>query len=1254
MSDSVEPSTSSQGDAAITPPTFTTAQLGAMDSAIDQAQVDLAAGNYASVISDLKTYYSVQIYEPGTETVMRGYARLALEVLDDTGSGAVADDEVENAVGRASYTAKNAATLAYDLAFQDYTGIGLNGNEVPTLAQVATEHETVFGALGIPITAWGGTPFVALDVDFTDGAATPWELSSVQPTFFADMSALAVETSIMNLYGAGLTAAEGNLDLGDDISGIGSLLALQAAFAVKFPTFTLLFHLGQNGDGSYQVAELDSSAATDGTYSNYLSSGQPNYSVSITSPDGATGPTDASVTDVTEETFNFVLNGGGDPDVLIDTDAGSLSGGDALAAVLIDDGGGTLTGGSGTDLLLELGDDGTVTSGTGSDQILLDGENDAADATGVTVNLGADISDTLDGADNTVNLGEDDSLAAFGGGNSIQLASGDTLVAGATDLTFDTVAASSDTITLDDDVQVNLSGSDDSISLGTGDSLGAYGGGNTIDAGAGDLVVVGSTGTNLDTVNAAGDISGSATANGQATGIYVDDGAQANVAGGDDTVNLGTSSYLGLLGGFSYSVNASGDTIATWADTNFNLGGDSNTVELGTGDSLGAYGGGNTIDAGGGDLVYIGDTNGVFDSVNADGDAQGGTSADGQPTGIDLTDDVQVNLFGSDNGVVLGTGDSLGAYGGGNTIDSGADDLVYIGETNGAFDVVDANGDALGSTTANGQPTEIGLASNAQANVYGSDNGIAIGTGDSLGAYGGGNTIDSGAEDIVVIGDTNGDIDSVNATGDVAGGTTANGQPTGISVDADAQANVAGGNDTVNVGAGAYLGLLGGSGYLVNASSATIETTGGTSFNLAGGDDSVGLGGTGDYLGLLGGGGYTVTAISDTIETLANTSFNLAGGDDTVDLGGGSYVALIGGSGYVVNASSSTVLTTAGANFDLGGFSDTVELGGGSHLDLVGGTGNVINATDGSVSLGPGTGATINGSGNAVGLDGNGISVSAPNDTVDVFYGESGETIYASNTTIVLADYDQVNIVGSNDRIDGSLHDAISVNGESDPVSASDSVIAFSGPNAGDIVSGAGDTGADWGGYGGQYGGNSGLGTGLYFSTSGAAAGILRTMNTVAQYDLSQGDTNGALASDAAWSRSEQAVAAAANPAVSPPPPFNGIHWKGPVVTWSFAVGSGTGDAPFSGSIQPQYQAAIEQAIETWAAATGLTFEEVPDSAASDIRIGWGTFDTSVSGTVGNTSADGYGSGEEPSSLIVRLEDPSQDKLVAGPDGALT
>ena len=108
-------------------------QIKTMGSAIDQAESDLKSQNYSAVISDLTTYYSTQIYTPGTQTVMRGYVQLALDVLNNSGLGVVANQEVEDAVGQTNYTSAFKATLAYDLAKQDFSDIHASGYQVPTL-----------------------------------------------------------------------------------------------------------------------------------------------------------------------------------------------------------------------------------------------------------------------------------------------------------------------------------------------------------------------------------------------------------------------------------------------------------------------------------------------------------------------------------------------------------------------------------------------------------------------------------------------------------------------------------------------------------------------------------------------------------------------------------------------------------------------------------------------------------------------------------------------------------------------------------------------------------------------------------------------------------------------------------------------------------------------------------------------------------------------------------------------------------------
>ena len=111
---------------------------------------------------------------------------------------------------------------------------------------------------------------------------------------------------------------------------------------------------------------------------------------------------------------------------------------------------------------------------------------------------------------------------------------------------------------------------------------------------------------------------------------------------------------------------------------------------------------------------------------------------------------------------------------------------------------------------------------------------------------------------------------------------------------------------------------------------------------------------------------------------------------------------------------------------------------------------------------------------------------------------------------------------------------------------------------------------------------------------------------------------------------------------------YEGAKWNsGSVITWSIADTTGPADSPFSGYMGSQYEGLVRQAFQTWAAASGLTFEEVADSSQSDIRLGWGDFNTASTRVVGYTMWRAQ-SGRLLPNNIIRLEDPSEDPLVAG------
>jgi predicted Zn-dependent protease len=157
----------------------------------------------------------------------------------------------------------------------------------------------------------------------------------------------------------------------------------------------------------------------------------------------------------------------------------------------------------------------------------------------------------------------------------------------------------------------------------------------------------------------------------------------------------------------------------------------------------------------------------------------------------------------------------------------------------------------------------------------------------------------------------------------------------------------------------------------------------------------------------------------------------------------------------------------------------------------------------------------------------------------------------------------------------------------------------------------------------------------------------------IAAYDRAVSADQAALAAEAARHQAMDSAANAGTSDGNTGAQFEGAKIAGDVITWSFATSPGTTAAPFSGYIDHSYKAAVEKAFQTWAAASGLTFKEVPDGAASDIRIGWGNFDTSTSGVIGYTSYRQRNGTIQPGTII-RLEDPAQDSLVRGSDGQLT
>lgn len=115
---------------------------------------------------------------------------------------------------------------------------------------------------------------------------------------------------------------------------------------------------------------------------------------------------------------------------------------------------------------------------------------------------------------------------------------------------------------------------------------------------------------------------------------------------------------------------------------------------------------------------------------------------------------------------------------------------------------------------------------------------------------------------------------------------------------------------------------------------------------------------------------------------------------------------------------------------------------------------------------------------------------------------------------------------------------------------------------------------------------------------------------------------------------------------------LEGATWPTASITYSFATANYSSDAsyPFSSSIAGGYQSSIQWALQQWASVTPLTFTQVADSQASDIRIGFGYLNTPSTGVIGQTSLRWTGAGTLVPDEVVRVEDPNQ--LALAPNGS--
>ncbi len=709
-----------------------------------------------------------------------------------------------------------------------------------------------------------------------------------------------------------------------------------------------------------------------------------------------------------------------------------------------------------------------------------------------------------------------------------------------------------------------------------------------------------------DSIAFDGDEASSETINGSGDNVYISY-ASVSLAAGSLASVTGDLNILTLASNSSATLTGTGNAVtATDSTLNLDGSGTSATVTGGTStDQINSTASGQTLDLNGASTGGSAASGGPGDpSFSVSGN--GVTINAGQYNSISLNGaNNELNLSLYDYALInTGTGNVINNDVSGDAVNLESNTSTTITGTGGYFGVVGTGIDVTASSES------VDTINNVSFDLTGNSNTMTVGTGSGITLAGTGNAVTTT--------DSTLNLDGSGTSATVTGGTSTD------------QINLTTAGQTLDLNGGSTGGsaVSGGSGdrsFNVTASGDTISDGQYDTAQVNGNGNTLNLNGY-DYVLVNSGAGNVIG------NDVSGDAINLGSNTSTTITGTGGYFGIVG-TGINVAASSESVDTFNNVSFDLTGNSNTMTVGTYSNITLAG-AGNAVATTGSTVNLdGAGTSASVSGD-SAVNLTASNQTITAADGNIYVGAGLTGETINASDETIYEGSNDDVDIVGTDDVFDGNSSDTTDYNGTTSTGSGG-------GDGGGD---GDGGDGGDGDGDGGSSGGGS----------SGVAAGVARAMNVIAQYDVSHGFKAAATTADAAWSRTNHAIAAAAQATGTQPSPFNGIQWApGSVITWSFASPSDTGANPVSDAVQAQYQAIIEQALQTWSAATGVTFQQVANSSAADFQIGWGDFETNVSGTVGYTSYAGI-SGGQAQSLLVRLEDPSEDPLIAGADGALT
>jgi hypothetical protein len=301
--------------------------------------------------------------------------------------------------------------------------------------------------------------------------------------------------------------------------------------------------------------------------------------------------------------------------------------------------------------------------------------------------------------------------------------------------------------------------------------------------------------------------------------------------------------------------------------------------------------------------------------------------------------------------------------------------------------------------------------------------------------------------------------------------------------------------------------------------------------------------------------------------------------------------------------------------------------------------------------------------------------VNASNNAINIAAGEHGDIINGNKDAIHEDPNDTISVDGSSDDLEGDSTDSANFYGgdynddtsnlDGPSITESSSNAAppgdsFAGDGTGDGGStgdgdggdGDGDPGGDGDGDpdpGGDGDGDPDPDLGAPDFVGSGRTQILNDMRILATHGPSAGvGAAPTLLSRPGITGALGTALASADGTTTPSAVFEGAHWGSKVVTWSFGSGS-----QFTGPLSTGEKALVEKAMDTWSAASGLTFIEEADSPDVDIRVGPEKLDTPDTGLLGYTSFHSTGGTFQPGT-IAAVEDPSESPLKTGTDGQLT